>query len=170
MSRVVPVGGTLTGEDEIEDSMYRKAKARLLARELHRPAAVTEYSRLLLAPLVLLAALAATAGCKDKMGTLNPSVPRNPIVFESPQGEDAFEASLDERYDRGDADVKLLRARLSKNAFFNQQIEKADENGDGILSDTEVVSYQRRTEGEDQDEEEAEPQKNGDRTNGHRAP
>jgi hypothetical protein len=114
----------------------------------------------------MLLALLALAGCKQKVRILNPNVPRNPIVFESPEGADAFDTALDERYDRGDADIKPVKGRLSKNAFFNQQIEKVDENGDGIISDLEASRYLKRTE-DDDDEEDDEALKNGNGQNGH---
>jgi hypothetical protein len=102
--------------------------------------------------MLLFSAMAAL-GCKDKLRILNPRVTRNPVVFETPQGAGAFEDALDERYDRGDADVKQVRGRLSKNAFFNQQIERADENGDGIISDKEALRYVERTEDDDAEDE-----------------
>ena len=114
-------------------------------------------------------ALLALAGCKAKVRILNPNVPRNPVVFESPEGADAFDSALDERYDRGDADIKPVRGRLSKNAFFNQQIEKVDENGDGIISDLEASGYLKRTEGDEDEEEENLNNGNGHQ-NGHTPP
>ncbi|HZO14884.1 MAG TPA: hypothetical protein VFB62_16530 [Polyangiaceae bacterium] len=130
-----------------------------LVRRLHPARPMTR-------PMWMLLALLALAGCKQKVRILNPNVPRNPIVFESPEGADAFDTALDERYDRGDADIKPVKGRLSKNAFFNQQIEKVDENGDGIISDLEASRYLKRTE-DDDDEEDDEALKNGNGQNGH---
>ena len=80
-----------------------------LVRRLHPARPMTR-------PMWMLLALLALAGCKQKVRILNPNVPRNPIVFESPEGADAFDTALDERYDRGDADIKPVKGRLSKNA------------------------------------------------------
>ena len=134
------------------------ARLLTLVRRLHPERPMTR-------PMWMLLALLALASCKEKVRILNPNVPRNPVVFESPEGADAFDNALDERYDRGDADVKPVKGRLSKNAFFNQQIEKVDENGDGIISDLEASRYLKRT--EDDDEEEDEALKNGNGQNGH---
>ena len=133
-----------------------------LVRRLHPERPMTRPTWMLLALVALGVAL---GGCKAKVRILNPNVPRNPVVFESPEGADAFDDALEERYDRGDADIKPVKGRLSKNAFFNQQIEKVDENGDGIISDLEASGYLQRTE----DDEPEEDLKNGNgHLNGHR--
>ncbi len=94
--------------------------------------------------LAVFVAVAMIAGCKSNKRILNPTVERNPVVFESPQGADAFEQALDERYDAGEADIKQLRARLSRNAFFNQQIKVADRDNDGIITDVEAGRYAKK--------------------------
>ncbi len=90
--------------------------------------------------LVLGVAVIVT-GCSSNRRILNPTVDRTPIVFESDQGANAFEEALDERYDDGEADIAQLRGRLSRNAFFNQEIRVADSNGDGVITDLEAWRY-----------------------------
>ena len=84
---------------------------------------------------------AAAPGCASNYRILNPSVERTPMVFESPQAASVFEDELDERYDSGDADIPQRQGRLSRNAFFNQQIQVADSNNDGVITDIEAWRY-----------------------------
>jgi hypothetical protein len=89
----------------------------------------------------LLGGLLLVGGCGTEPRILNPTVERNPIVFESPLAAEVFEEELDDRYDSGEADIEPLRGRLSRNAFFNQEVKKADTDNDGILTDVEVTRY-----------------------------
>lgn len=93
------------------------------------------------AGMLVLGVAVLSTGCSSNRRILNPTVERQPIVFESPQAADAFEEALDDRYDDGEADIAQLRGRLSKNAFFNQQIKVADSNGDGVITDEEAWRY-----------------------------
>lgn len=94
-------------------------------------------------PLACIACCAALAlsGCGSNKTILNPTVERTPIVFESPEAAEVFEDELDDRYDSGEADIAQLRGRLSRNAFFNQQIKVADRDNDGIITDAEAQAY-----------------------------
>lgn len=83
----------------------------------------------------------ALVGCASNKTILNPTVERTPIVFESESAREAFEDELDDRYDSGEADIAQLRGRLSRNAFFNQQIKVADRDNDGIITDAEAQAY-----------------------------
>ena len=62
-------------------------------------------------------------------------------MFESEAASEAFEEELDDRYDGGEADIGPVR--LSRNAFFNQQIEVADRDNDGIITEREAERYAR---------------------------
>ncbi len=93
------------------------------------------------AGILLLGVAVLGTGCSSKKKILNPTVERNPIVFESPQAAETFEDELDDRYDAGEADVAQLRGRLSLNAFFNQQVKRADHDRDGIITDVEAWRY-----------------------------
>ena len=85
--------------------------------------------------------LLAGIGCAKEQRILNPDVDRDPVVFESDEGMSAFEEELESRYEDGQADIAQLQGRLSLNAFFNQQVQRADRNGDGIISDSEAQRY-----------------------------
>lgn len=93
------------------------------------------------AGIILLSVAVLGLGCSSKKKILNPTVDRNPVVFESAQAAELFEDELDDRYDSGEADIAQMQARLSRNAFFNQQIKVADRDNDGIITDVEAWRY-----------------------------
>ena len=67
---------------------------------------------------------------------------RVPVVFESDAGARAFTNSVAERYDDGGADLRVGSVRKwGRNAYFNRQVNVADADNDGIISDYEVTSY-----------------------------
>jgi hypothetical protein len=84
--------------------------------------------------------LVCAAGCADNKKILSPNIERTPVVFESPAAAEAFEDELEDRYDGGEADVQQ-NSRYSLNAFFNQQIRKADRDNDGIITEVEAQRY-----------------------------
>lgn len=86
-----------------------------------------------------MALVLALAACGEPTRILNPSVHRMPVVFESDRAMSRFEDALRDRYEDGAAD--LPPGRLSRNAFFNREIEHVDGDGDGIISDAEVELY-----------------------------
>ena len=91
--------------------------------------------------LVLLLLLAACGGPEVQGPVLNPTVTRSPVVFESSMAESTFVKSMDERYKEGEGYVQSMHARLSKNAFYNQHVQIADRDGDGIITDREASEY-----------------------------
>jgi len=99
-------------------------------------------------PLLSIAVLAcalSSSGCAENRGLiLNPNVPKNPVVYESPWGADTFEDEIRSRWKDGEAVLPNKKGMLSLNAFFNREVELADLDGDGILSDQEVASYADR--------------------------
>jgi hypothetical protein len=91
----------------------------------------------------LLPVLLLSAGCAEAPTgpVLNPTVSRSPVVFESARGQSTFEKAVTERYRDGGGYIQSMHARLSKNAFFNQNVQLADTDGDGIISDREAQEY-----------------------------
>lgn len=88
---------------------------------------------------------AVLAGCAEDRGLiLNPNVPRNPVVYESPWGAETFEDAIRSRWNDGEGVLPNNQGMLSLNAFFNRELELADVDGDGILNDREVASYADR--------------------------
>ncbi len=90
-------------------------------------------------PVLLL--LLAACGAEAQVPVLNPTVERSPVVFESSRAESVFVKSLDQRYEDGEGYVQSMHARLSKNAFYNQHVQIADQDGDGIITDAEAAEY-----------------------------
>jgi hypothetical protein len=97
-------------------------------------------SRLLIHLTLALAVSTAALGCGSNLLVLNPRVARSPAVYESDQAAHAFKQAVDERYENGEAIIGKT-AQLSENAFFNQQLQVADGNIDGIISDGEAHRY-----------------------------
>ncbi len=96
-----------------------------------------------IAPLLLLLSATSMLACSaTPVRIANPDVSRNPVIFESDDAMRAFGAAVAERYDDGGADIGP-RLRLSENAYYNQQIEKADHDADGIITDREASRYAR---------------------------
>jgi hypothetical protein len=98
--------------------------------------------RLLIA-IVLPALLIGCAGTPRRV--LNPRVNKSPVVFESPRAAEAFERSVDKRYDKGEAVIKKQSATLSRNAFFNREVLEADTDLDGIISEREAYRYAEKS-------------------------
>lgn len=85
------------------------------------------------------------SGCAEDRGLiLNPKVPRNPVVYESPWAAETFEDEIHSRWNDGEGVLPNNKGMLSLNAFFNRELELADVDGDGILNDQEVASYAER--------------------------
>ena len=84
-------------------------------------------------------AAAFVIGCASKGRVLNPTVGTTPVLFESDGAREAFSDEIEQRYEAGAA--KLPVGTLSKNAFYNQQVQRADLDGDGIISDSEAFRY-----------------------------
>ncbi len=102
-------------------------------------------SRALHPPLVLIAICSSLLGCAQDRGLiLNPKVPRNPVVYESPWGAETFEDEIQSRWNDGEGVLPDNKGMLSLNAFFNRELELADVDGDGILNDQEVAGYAER--------------------------
>ncbi len=94
-----------------------------------------------IAPLLLLLSATSMLACSTTpVRIVNPDVSRTPVVFESDDAMRAFGAAVADRYDDGAADLGS-RQRLSKNAYYNLQLEKADHDADGIITDNEASSY-----------------------------
>lgn len=88
---------------------------------------------------------ALICGCAQDRGLiLNPKVPRNPVVYESPWGAETFEDEVRSRWNDGEGVLPGNKGMLSLNAFFNRELELADLDGDGILNDREVAGYTER--------------------------
>jgi hypothetical protein len=83
--------------------------------------------------------LLTLAGCAKHERVLNPKVSTTPVVFESDQAQSAFGDAVRDRYDAGGAERPP--GKLSKNAYYNQEIAEADRDGDGIISDSEAYRY-----------------------------
>ncbi|HHH30594.1 MAG TPA: hypothetical protein ENK57_19940 [Polyangiaceae bacterium] len=95
--------------------------------------------------LALSITFALVCGCAEDRGLiLNPNVPRNPVVYESPWGAETFEDAIRSRWNDGEGVLPGKKGMLSLNAFFNRELELADVDGDGILNDREVASYAKR--------------------------
>jgi hypothetical protein len=106
--------------------------------------------RMLLIPVlpsavVTSAVLVSTVGCGGpELRVINPDVSRKPYVFESDAAETRFEEEVERRYDDGEAVVEADLSQYSQNAFYNQQLDEADTNIDGIISEAESARYQER--------------------------
>jgi hypothetical protein len=88
--------------------------------------------------MLLLGAI-ALGGCSERKLVLNPGVNVSPVVFESDEARAAFVDEVNERH--ADGYAKLPPGELSTHAFFNQQVQLADRDGDGIISDAEAWRY-----------------------------
>jgi hypothetical protein len=84
---------------------------------------------------------------------IEPGAARQTVKFESGTGLAQFQAAVEKRFKAGEAvhsesDFAIpfvihaeTRETLSENAFYNDQITKADVDGDGLISDDESRAY-----------------------------
>jgi hypothetical protein len=79
---------------------------------------------LAIAPVTLLVACAAPHKVPE-------TVERTPVVFESDDAEQLFDEAASDRYDH----------HGSRNAHYNHELNRADRDGDGIITDDEAQHY-----------------------------
>jgi len=89
--------------------------------------------------LIIVALGWLACGCTSDLRVLNPDVAPWPVIFESDQCRLDFVEEIRDRYDDGDA--VLPPGQLSKHAYFNREVERADSDADGIISDAEANHY-----------------------------
>lgn len=91
----------------------------------------------------------------SQVTVIRPDARREAAIFESKRGAKSFEDHVAERYARGDAvrernqgGIPLFysaeeKRMLSENAFYNEQLQAADVDRNGVLSDAEIRAYAR---------------------------
>lgn len=84
---------------------------------------------------------------------VEPDAARRTVQFQSDAGLEQFQRTVSRAYRKGDgvrseSEVAIpfvlhseSREMLSENAYFNEQVVKADMDGDGVLSDAECRAY-----------------------------
>ncbi len=110
----------------------------------------------LLVGTALATALAALSGClinSESEVVVDRDAPRVAVSFENDEAMTLFQQEVERRRRRGDASqgksgfaIPFLIATsekrvLSDNAFYNQQVEKADVNRDGWINLAEAKAY-----------------------------
>ena len=113
------------------------------------------YQRILLC-LALVSVVVWLSGCLIMAGgtkVVNPGATRQKVNFEFEEGQPIFRREFNRRYESGAATVGsdgfaipfIIAAdetkMLFENAFFNVQVDAADVNGDGLISDAEARVY-----------------------------
>jgi hypothetical protein len=78
--------------------------------------------------LLTAAAVVVACGSAPKVPE---TVSRNPVIFESDDAEELFEGAAADRYDH----------HGSRNTHYNREIDEADADGDGIITEDEAQHY-----------------------------
>ena len=144
----------------IEPGLVYRADTARLGKGCHKPVrkrmlTMLRYQRILLC-LALVSVVVWLSGCLIMAGgtkVVNPGATRQKVNFEFEEGQPIFRREFNRRYESGAATVGsdgfaipfIIAAdetkMLFENAFFNVQVDAADVNGDGLISDAEARVY-----------------------------